>query len=118
MTIHSAKGDEKPYCSFYVGQRVVCVDAKPRPGFTKGPGCVEGVVYTVAAIRIWARRNTHVIDLVEISRNEQAVRLWGPSCGFGAFRFRPATDISKLEEIARTAKLPADFDHALGEVVS
>ena len=84
---------------FYVGQKVVCVDARARPGkyWARHQGkLVEGRVYTVArGTYAHPTLASEVIDLVEVQCN----RLNSGDPAFRAARFRPVTDISDLQAI-------------------
>lgn len=81
--------------AFYVGQKVVCVDADS-PGITggyiweKGEEIFNGRIYTVSRtwIDYWGYA---VVDLVEVKR-VQGTR----PCpiGYGVFRFRPLVEKS------------------------
>ena len=95
------------YCPFWVGQKVVCVDDVPvihhkvRTGMH---GLTRGNVYTVRKIGKYDHSSLGEyigVWLTEIVRP-------APDTPFDYVRFRPATDITLLEEIARTAKLPEE----------
>jgi hypothetical protein len=95
-------------CRFFVGQRVVCVDAS-WSGVGKPPELVEGQHYTIRRIGVGtiydAKYGEPVIFLKEIVRTHHI----GPyEPGLYHKRFRPATDISSLESLLRTTKLPQD----------
>jgi hypothetical protein len=82
---------------FYVGQKVVCVNAKPRsPNWPGTKRVVEGAVYTIRAVYFEKRQNATGVLLSEIV-NEFAPSI-GCEPGFLASRFRPVverkTDIS------------------------
>ena len=84
-------------CNFYVGQKVVCVDAAPKSA-DRIPPLVEGVIYTIARI---VRRGDEVgVSLIEVADMPPHPILDG---SYDSRRFRPAvetkTDISALRQI-------------------
>lgn len=78
------------------GQKVVCVDDKPMPGYVFAPGFKphKGRVYTVKRVFINYRGHPSV-DLFELENKN--------NIGYRTFRFRPITerktDISVFTEI-------------------
>ncbi len=89
--------------TFYVGQKVVCVDAHSvKPGdegrrWIPGEEPIEGAIYTIR--RIWkSSTGSLVFDFFELSRDARSSIAWGYEVGYGSFRFRPVierkTDIS------------------------
>jgi len=98
--------------TFYVGQKVVCVDASNMPGarWRANEAPVEGQVYTVMAVRV-TREGLQVLQLRELDRCE-AVKAWvarniGKFAGYDARRFRPVverkTDISVFKAMLNPA---------------
>jgi hypothetical protein len=85
------------------GDRVVCVDAEPIEGIWQpGEELAEGQVYTIKAIRLdW--EGDVVVDLMEVARAKATRRRWGPTVGYGAFRFRPVEDIEQFRRIVANA---------------
>jgi hypothetical protein len=85
---------------FYVGQKVVCVDADPQPSFqpwvatSELNGLKESGVYTVA--RVGDYRGVPVLWLAEIRRPIRPHLCHHGEPGYNRKRFRPAvsTDIS------------------------
>jgi hypothetical protein len=94
--------------AFRVGQKVVCVDDKPRPGANpRMDGLSKGQVYTVQRIGIdnfWAEP---VLWLVEIRRELQPGFQRFGEVGYDPRRFRPVvekkTDISIFEAMLKRA---------------
>jgi hypothetical protein len=110
-------------CNFYVGQKVICVDADDTnelgiQELTQGAqytvawvGVVEGHLFKdlvgqvavyleeVPARPIEEKRTGHIFNmLLDIIR-----QLWGDGAGgFRHYRFRPVTDISELEQLLKT----------------
>ena len=89
--------------TFYVGQKVVCVDASGAPGSTWwGDIPVEGAIYTVAGQVYVETRNSTGLLLVEIRNGALERGAYNP------IRFRPLverkTDISFAHEILRKAE--------------
>lgn len=84
--------------AFHVGQKVVCVDADPGPGFhfSEGRPLKHGAIYTIAAVGIthWHRPGVALVE---------APRLKGKM--FRNQRFRPLierkTDISIFTEMLK-----------------
>ena len=89
--------------SFHVGQKVICVNNEPHEGRPWVPGeeVVVGQIYTIRRVHFW--RDHPVVWLEEVRRAIGSVAKWGPDCGYGQFRFRPAverkTDISIFTQI-------------------
>lgn len=83
-------------CEFRIGQRVVCVGAKPLPGCVWGGSDppAEGATYTITGIVLPPRRsaNANGYDLVlkELARGPRG-RAQG-FMGYGDFRFRSLDD--------------------------
>ena len=110
---------------FYVGQKVVCVDASNSPGlrWDVGEAPVEGRVYTVSRVRKPldpTREGMLVLGFCELERSARVrcvslAAASGTWAGYVSRRFRPVadrkTDISALvkiaEEAARTGKVLA-----------
>ena len=90
--------------AFRIGQKVVCVNALPRPGkiFKDGSKLTKGAVYTIAGSGFLTHLGAPGVSLVEITRP------FVP--GFREDRFRPLierkTDISFAHEILRNTKAP------------
>ena len=84
-------------CKFFVGQKVVCVDDTPHPQYS-GPQDLPtaGRVYTISWVgpHRWAYHDMIGVHLVEHRR----------AAPFGAFRFRPATDISIFHKLVEKAR--------------
>lgn len=101
--------------TFYVGQKVVCVDASSEPGKRWVPGeePVEGRVYTVAGVRsAIGPRTGLVLTFKELRRSSLAQRYsaaqkYGLWAGYVAERFRPVverkTDISIFKAMLNPA---------------
>ena len=89
---------------FYVGQKVVCVDASYRGAFPwLGTPPVEGVVYTIAGFNgSDPYHGELILRLVEIQN--PARRAGRMLEGYLASRFRPVTDISALQAIVAEVK--------------
>ena len=83
----------------YVGQKVVCIDAKPRRPKDDLSGLKEGVVYTVrgitGSVMVPGETSLYLFEIVRPKNN--------PETPFLSTRFRPyddrATDISEFHEI-------------------
>jgi len=91
-------------CNFFVGQKVVCVDANGASRFTGSTTPWEpdeqisdGEIYTITSVHLF--HGLIVLHLQEVQRSISARMLWGPLAGYGAYRFRPVTDISDLKKI-------------------
>jgi hypothetical protein len=80
---------------FHVGQQVVCVDDKPRPGYSDIAMPVRGLVYTIKWIGYFyvEHRKTVCVELCEIIRPRPVP--------FIASRFRPVrtTSIEVFERL-------------------
>lgn len=103
---------------FRVGQKVVCVDASSRQGYSwHDDAPIEGAVYTVSGNFVGAD-GTPIIHLIELRRSAEAVFWYGPETGYRASRFRPIvdrkTDISVFQEILRKVSSPSPFDAEVG----
>jgi hypothetical protein len=92
--------------TFYVGQKVVCVndgESPHTPGkkFTRTEAVFKGEIYTITSVHNF--RGHMCFWLLEVSRSRAAKDFYGEMVGYGAWRFRPAvepkTDISALREI-------------------
>lgn len=89
---------------FRVGQKVVCIDVKPRPGrfwvFRDAP--VKGRIYTIASTFIIEGHDA--VTLVEQKRHPMSEYQ-----GYAASRFRPIadrpTDISVFKEMLHPSKI-------------
>ena len=98
-------------CRFYVGQKVVCVDAggpSPYMHWDASDAIFAGEVYTLKSVHL--HRGIVVVWLEERERHPLAKETWGPESGYGAYRFRPVTDITLLQEIASGIKQPGGFN--------
>lgn len=95
--------------AFYVGQKVVCVDAEPPPDYSGTSPLREGAVYTINAFYPKGQRlHGYLVieDGIDVTE-APAPPIRGQSFGaYRATRFRPAvepsTDISWAHEIVRT----------------
>lgn len=94
--------------AFFVGQKVVCVDAHPSNGCHWADTHVldERVIYTVSAVAI-DDEGDPVLMLREISRDNWAIPFDPWYAWYGAFRFRPVverkSDISALTALLNPA---------------
>lgn len=72
---------------FHVGQKVVCVDDKPRSASVKPPpmGIVEGEVYTVREVVMAPHRPAIYIEEIHNPMHP----IWGVEWAYMADRFRP-----------------------------
>ena len=93
--------------AFFVGQKVVCVNAGPlddsihqRIPWANGEGPREGAIYTVISCHN-DDFECPVLWLAEIKRHRHSVVKWGKRVGYDVRRFRPVTDISDLAAIVR-----------------
>lgn len=93
--------------AFHVGQKVVCVNNgnslnTPNAKWRDGERPAIGAVYTVRSIHLH-EIGGQTLWLNEICRCDEAVREYGPSVGYGSYRFRPVierkTDISIFTEM-------------------
>lgn len=102
--------------AFYVGQKVVCVDADPGSYDSKGvtassdmDGLAHGRVYTIRAAGVDPFWREPALWLDEVVR---PIRVVSHEVGFGAFRFRPVvereTDISIFRAMLNPAKKAAE----------
>lgn len=113
MTISGSPPEYNGYCSFEVGQHVVCVDNTPDPGrrWVNNDPPVVGRVYTVDSIGL-NKFEVLCITLREQPRRPDAVKsgVWG----YRASRFRPAPSIDALTALLREAPTPvsAEQEHA------
>lgn len=112
MTISGSPPEYNGYCSFEVGQHVVCVDNKAyRWGWLPGDAPEVGRVYTVDRVGIHPK-GTIVIRLQEKRRHPraQALGFWG----YSARRFRPAPSIDALTALLHETPTPvsAEQEHA------
>lgn len=87
------------YTSWYVGMRVVCVDADTHQRYirwqTSSPslhGLTRGEVYTVRAIGLY--RDCPVIWIEEITRPSNPLG----TPGFAVQRFRPVVPLSSIDQ--------------------
>ena len=91
---------------FRVGQKVECVDAKPRLGQSvwDGPTLVKGRLYTIGGVYLSDGEECVILD--EIKRGPRALLEGKP--GFLASRFRPVvtrkTDISVFRALLNPVK--------------
>ncbi len=102
---------------FYIGQKVVCIDANgdhpDHPGtiWMAGEELVQDSIYTIKSIHNDAADNP-VFHLYEISRHHHLLTHWGPTTGYGRWRFRPLlkkkTDISIFTDMLNTIKQSED----------
>ena len=111
------RSGDKMKCEFYVGQKVMCINAKSQ-GYATGPldpTLTEGKTYTILSMYPDAECQAPEdigLELYETSRKPC------PACGrvvpYRHTRFRALaarkTDISALTGILRTAKAPTDDD--------
>jgi len=90
---------------FFVGQKVVCVNAGDVDGrggrWLPGEELVEGKTYTILCIREvlgWP-----AFDLIELKRHPYATEYFGIDVAYAAVRFRPIQSkaISIFRKIAR-----------------
>ena len=93
--------------AFYVGQKVVCVDAKASPGRIWGADRpVEGATYTIVGFSKSLYDGSETLCFEEI-KNSSVVGL-----GYHARRFRPIverkTDISIFKAMLNPSKQGAD----------
>lgn len=90
---------------FYAGQKVVCVTITDEDVPSEFSGVWHddqpkvGCVYTIVKELPCPRSGQGVVHLAEIRRSKLAEQYWGYPVGYGAFRFRPVTDISDLQAI-------------------
>jgi hypothetical protein len=102
---------------FYVGQKVVCVDASSGNGTLcwgeKSETLIEGNVYTIRRCFYtdYARKGVPelIVWLDEIARSALSRHLWGQDAGYAARRFRPLiekkTDISVFTSLLKHKQL-------------
>lgn len=88
---------------FYVGQKVVCVNANPHPTAEwDDDGPVNGRIYTVAAVYLTPFGRRPAISLLELKRSQASQLIWKHN-GYGQYRFRPIverkTDISVFKKM-------------------
>jgi hypothetical protein len=100
----------QPACPFYVGQKVACkLPQHQIAGWARALGIKEGGVYTIREICIHpgARdvKNEAALKFIGIHRKPGTD---GTEYGFYHKHFRPVTDISSLESLLKTTKLPED----------
>lgn len=89
-------------CKFWVGQKVVCVDDVPMPGFSpEMHGLTSGLIYTVREVTISTISGKPALRLREIYRYNSYPY---PDVPYIADRFRPATDITIFKEIVAKVK--------------
>ena len=95
-------------CDFRIGQKVVCVDAEPKFGWTHWPPGddvpVVGAVYTISGIIDETGVHGIILLFREIRRGPYATQHpTDPVLGYGHFRFRPLDehryDISIFQEM-------------------
>jgi hypothetical protein len=98
---------------FYPGQKVVCIDAKERPGFywhREADRLVEGNIYTVTGYQhdFHAHGETYDLVFLQEARNKSTYRR-NDTGGYRAVRFRPLvekkTDISAFTKLLKTKEL-------------
>lgn len=88
--------------AFYVGQKVVCVEANPNPGMVWGADVpVEGAVYTVAGFSRSPYDNSETICLVEIKNSPRV------GSGYHHRRFRPVTERKTSIEVFKAMLNPS-----------
>lgn len=112
-------------CTFYPGQKVVCVNDDPyAPPNQKGltsdfytgedmlDGLRAGRIYTVKDVYIDKIYDMPCITVEEIMRGRNSQRCGNGEFGYFAFRFRPVkkrkTDISVFTDLLIKAKQPED----------
>lgn len=79
--------------TFWVGQKVVCVDNKPAAcyrDFSAREKPTVGAVYTVT--RAFVRKGVSTVHLREIARDEVSQRQHGFDVGYRTNRFRPIVE--------------------------
>lgn len=108
MSASSKMRDGQHYCSFYVGQKVVCIDTSPGELDHSSSGlCLElGAVYTITKIECF---RVPAVQVAEFVMTE-----YGYEYYMRASRFRPVTDISVFEGMLKSA--PADNQRRLREL--
>lgn len=88
--------------AFYVGQKVVCVDATPRPGLRKV--LKEGAIYTISRLDGPLHEgDENGVDLVEVPARGTN----GYQASYRAVRFRPITERKTSIEIFKAMLNPS-----------
>jgi hypothetical protein len=96
--------------AFYVGQKVVCVDAARKfPGLYWTP-LIQGAVYTVAGCGVSPRDGAATLFLIEQINPHRGT---GEDWGYYANRFSPATQDADKLEWARQLVAPKAKDREL-----
>jgi hypothetical protein len=98
--------------TFRVGQKVVCVNAKPRNVGFRIRGLVEGAIYTVRRVGIQSHPELGEQPSIWLEETVRSCPFYDiGDLGSHVSRFRPAverkTDISFAHEILRKASKPA-----------
>lgn len=101
-------------CKFVVGQKIVCVNARPDPlwGWSRRSTPPEtGAVYTVTRVglcQVPGYQDMTSVWLREIHNFCCRAGVDYPDCGYAAERFRPVktTSIAVFEAILRDVKSP------------
>lgn len=103
--------------AFFVGQKVVCVNADNTPGRVwNGDAPTKGCIYPIRFIGVSRLTPGPMFHLEEIERSETSRIEWGYETGYGAWRFRPLEYQSIKDLIARvispdkTRRIPVDAD--------
>lgn len=79
--------------SFHVGQKVVCINDKPREPNTRwfgGEAPVVGQTYTIK--RVYVFNGCPSVWLEEVARHQRSLAIHGTDVGYGAYRFRPVIE--------------------------
>lgn len=94
--------------AFYVGQKVVCVDARSfgdcEWGETETPK--QGAIYTVQSVHN-DNYGKPVLWLHELSRDAESQEDHGHLIGYGVWRFRPITERKTSIEIFKAMLNPS-----------
>jgi len=88
-------------CNFFVGQKVVCVDANGASRFTGSTTPWEpdeqisdGEIYTITSVHLF--HGLIVLHLQEVQRSISTRMLWGPLAGYG-----PSEPVMRLTKLGR-----------------
>lgn len=93
-------------CKFFVGQKVVCVDALPVPGCgypDREIFPIAGEIYTIREVLV-NPRGLPVVYLAEIVNPKLKYVEGYKEKWFLARRFRPATDITQFHKLVEEAR--------------
>lgn len=95
--------------NFYVGMKVVCINARPQRGcrWDEGESPCEGAIYTISRI-CRDDDGDNILSFFELQRTLRSIRIYGENVGYWSFRFRPLIERSTETGMAILRKVADD----------